>query len=101
MKAGDIISDEHGLQYELKSLLGKGLWSNTFLARAPDGIQWVLKIPLSASDFPSGQEAQAQKCRAIALKYGQMLTQLRPGISPDESCQPSDGSVDLTSLDTQ
>ena len=33
MKAGDIISDDQGLQYELKSLLGKGLWSNTFLAR--------------------------------------------------------------------
>lgn len=77
MKAGDIISDEHGLQYELKSLLGKGLWSNTFLARAPDGVQWVLKIPLSASDFPSGQEDQAQKCRKIAVKYGEMLNKIK------------------------
>ena len=77
MKAGDIISDEQGLQYELKSLLGKGLWSKTFLAKAPDGVQWVLKIPLSASDFPSGEEAQAQKCRKIALKYGDMLTKIK------------------------
>lgn len=77
MKAGDIISEEHGLQFELKSLLGKGLWSKTFLARAPDGVQWVLKIPLSASDFPSGQENQAQRCRTIAIQYGEMLTKIK------------------------
>ena len=77
MKAGDIISEDHGLQFELKSLLGKGLWSKTFLARAPDGVQWVLKIPLSASDFPSGQESQAQRCRSIAVHYGEMLTKIK------------------------
>jgi hypothetical protein len=77
MKAGDIISEEHGQQYELKSLLGQGLWAKTFIAKNREGVDWVLKIPLSAADFPSGQEHQAEICRKITKNYGEMLTKIK------------------------
>ena len=77
MKAGDIISEESGLQYELKSLLGQGLWAKTFLAQSKEGVDWVLKIPLSASDFPSGHEDKAELCRKIAIHYGDMFSKLK------------------------
>ena len=77
MKAGDIISEERGHQYELKSLLGQGLWAKTFLAQSKEGVDWVLKIPLSASDFPSGHEEKSEICRKIALHYGEMFSKLK------------------------
>ena len=77
MKAGDIINEERGQSYELTSLLGQGLWAKTYTAQTQDGLEWVLKIPLSAADFPSGKEALAEICRKIAKDYGEMLKKIK------------------------
>jgi len=77
MKAGDIIIEEQGLRYELKSLLGQGLWAKTFIAQTQDGVEWVLKIPLSPTDFPTGQEDLAEVCRDIAQDFGSFLVKLK------------------------
>ena len=77
MKIGDAISGNNGQRYEIKSLLGHGLWAKTFSARSKEGGEWILKTPLQPSDFPAGEEHLAEICRNIVLDLIQLFEKNR------------------------
>ncbi len=83
MNTGEIIRDGNGQNYEIGSLLGRGLWAKSYSARSEDGVEWILKVPFSAKDLPSGKEHLAEISRKIVIEMGELLHKNK---SPDLLC---------------
>ena len=74
MQINDFIRDGKGRTYRVGSLLGRGLFAKSYAIRSDDNQEWVLKIPLSPSDFPNGSEDLAKISRQILQEQWQLLS---------------------------
>lgn len=75
MKTGDTVRDPQGRAFQLGQQLGRGLWARSFAAREDGGGDWVVKVPLGASELSEGGERLAQACNEIALEQASLLQQ--------------------------
>ncbi len=76
MKTGDTVTDRHGRSYQIATLLGRGLWGKSYVARRDDGLDVVVKAPLGVDDLPAerpDRDRLAQACREILLEQAQFL----------------------------
>jgi serine/threonine protein kinase len=66
IKTGDTVRDGRGRAFQIGQLLGRGLWGRTYAARE-DGssAEWVVKLPYTSEDLPSGEGGLADACREI------------------------------------
>ena len=76
MKTGDTVTDRHGRNYQVATLLGRGLWGKSYVARRDDGLDVVVKAPLGVADLPAerpDRDRLVQACREILLEQAQFL----------------------------
>ncbi|MDP6933298.1 MAG: hypothetical protein QGG40_10300, partial [Myxococcota bacterium] len=74
MKTGESVRSGERV-FQVGQLLGKGLWGKCYVVREEGAGEYVLKVPLSESDFPEGQGSRAAICNEILLEQGRFLEQ--------------------------
>ncbi|MEC7987560.1 MAG: serine/threonine-protein kinase [Myxococcota bacterium] len=94
MNTGEIIRDGNGQNYEIGSLLGRGLWAKSYSARSEDGLEWILKVPFTPKDLPTGKEHLAEISRKIVIEMGEILHKNKSLdlLSPKNRFTTQDGS---------
>ncbi len=95
MRTGDIVVDDQGKQYQLGSLLGRGLWGKTYRVQIEgEKGDFVLKCPLSAEDLAEDPQPEqlAQACGEILDEQALFLEQDSYGFVPRRVAHFSLGS---------
>ena len=68
------IRDANGATYRLGTLLGRGLFANTFTTRSEDGTDWIVKISLGPEDFAENMQHLVKISRGVMDEQWQMLS---------------------------
>ncbi len=73
-RPNDFIRDANGATYRIGTLLGRGLFANTYTARSEDGADIVVKRSLGPQDFPEDSSHLVKLSRAVMDEQWQLLS---------------------------
>jgi hypothetical protein len=84
MNTGDTLTDSQGGSWVIDALLGRGSWGRTWALRGDGGATAVLKVPLTALDFPLADDAAdlAKAAARVAEAQREALTEGRVSFLP-------------------
>ncbi len=73
-QTNDFIRDANGATYRIGTLLGRGLFANTYTARSENGADVVVKRSLGPQDFPESSSHLVKLSRAVMDEQWQLLS---------------------------
>lgn len=76
MQQQHFIRDDHGVTYRVGTLLGRGLFANTYTVRGEDGQEWVIKTSFTPQDVPAELSHLVKISRAILDEQWKILSKL-------------------------
>ena len=76
MQQQHFIRDDHGVTYRVGTLLGRGLFANTYTVRGEDGQEWVIKTSFTPQDVPPDLSHLVKISRAILDEQWKTLSKL-------------------------